>query len=86
MPYYQYQCSTCDRVSKRYHNAKHCAKCGGPILREGLEMRAKSWAAKLNQVETENRALRSEVNRLRVEIGLGLKYEEYNGTKENANG
>lgn len=67
MPYLVMICTKCDRVTKRYHNAKRCQKCGSMYARhEGKQSR--------KSLETENKSLRAEVNRLRSQIGLGLKY------------
>lgn len=73
MPFLPHQCATCDRSEKRWHNAKKCRACGGPLIREGA--RPRGWAERLRSLESEVTALLAEVNRLRVEIGLGLKYE-----------
>lgn len=67
MPTITLICTKCDHKDRRWHNTKKCRKCGANYARE-------SGAQSRKSLETENKSLRAEVNRLRSQIGLGLKY------------
>lgn len=75
MPFLIFLCTKCDKPAKRYHNVKKCKNCGAAYVRQ------EGWQSR-KSLETENKSLRAEVNRLRSQIGLGLKYVEYVKSKE----
>lgn len=70
-------CSKCDREQNGYHNMRKCRKCGGELVSDNRhELRGK------HSLQHENKALRAEVNALRVRLGIGVKYREWEGGPE----
>lgn len=73
MPYTKKICTRCDKKCERYHNVRKCPRCGQLTLIAFTRHTDTSLAS----MRIENRHLRSEVNSLRLQNGLGVKYVEW---------
>lgn len=73
MPYLQKVCTVCDQTCERYHNQRKCPHCGKESLVQENRYQHPSAASLM----LENKNLRAEVNVLRVRLGIGVKYREW---------
>lgn len=74
MPYVKRICSKCGRRQEVYHNVWKCRRCKASkcLISEGRHEHQTRATLKC-----ENAILRAEVNVLRVRLGLGVKYREW---------
>jgi predicted amidophosphoribosyltransferase len=73
MPYATKICASCNSRGDYYHNVRNCRKCGKP----NLVAKRRFEDASRSSERAENKVLRAEVNALRLQLGIGIKYVEY---------
>lgn len=73
MPYTIKICAACGKRGDYYHNVTVCRKCkaGKLVTKQRCDFTSPSSERR------ENTVLRGEVNALRLQLGLGIKYVEY---------
>lgn len=73
MPYIVKICAACGKRGDYYHNVTVCRKCRAAKLVTKKRCDCVSQSSE----RRENYVLRAEVNALRLQLGLGIKYVEY---------
>lgn len=74
MPYLIKKCANCGNEQNCYHNVKTCRSCGKKMLITDFPA---SEQLDFKTLQKENATLRAEVNHLRGELGMGIKYREW---------
>lgn len=76
MPYVKRICSACGKRQEVYHNVWVCRKCHAE---KALVSEGRHEHCTKHTLARENAILRAEVNALRCQLGIGIKYREWEG-------